>query len=51
MKEETVPVTVRWDKPMQDALLRYAAENDLTVSQIVRRALREFLANHKNEGN
>lgn len=42
MKDNT-SITIRLSAEEKEALAKYAEENDLTMSQIVRRALKEFL--------
>lgn len=42
MKDNT-NITVRLSTEEKEALLNYANEQDLTMSQVVRRALKEFL--------
>jgi predicted transcriptional regulator len=42
MKDNT-NITVRLSAEEKEALLNYANEQDLTMSQVVRRALKEFL--------
>ncbi len=42
MKDNT-NITVRLSVEEKEALLKYAEEQDLTMSQVVRRALKEFL--------
>ncbi len=42
MKDNT-NITVRLSVEEKNALLKYAEEQDLTMSQVVRRALKEFL--------
>ena len=42
MKDNT-NITVRRSVEEKEALLKYAEEQDLTMSQVVRRALKEFL--------
>ena len=33
----------------KEALAKYAKENDLTMSQLIRRMIKEFLKNHQND--
>ena len=42
MKDST-NITVRLSAEEKEALAKYAEEQDLTMSQVVRRALKEFL--------
>lgn len=42
MKDNT-NITVRLSVEEKETLLKYAEEQDLTMSQVVRRALKEFL--------
>ena len=36
-------ISIRIDEEEKEALQKYAKEHDLTVSQVVRRAIKEFL--------
>jgi hypothetical protein len=36
-------ITIRIDEVERELLMEYAEENDLTVSQIIRRLIKEFL--------
>lgn len=50
MKEDSNVMTkmsVRIQQEEKDALIEYANDNDLTMSQVIRRAIKEFLANNK----
>lgn len=38
-----VSVSVRMEDAEKDALQKYAEENDLTMSQVIRKAVREFI--------
>ena len=40
-------ISIRIDESEKEALQAYAEENDLTVSQIVRRAIKEYFAMQK----
>ena len=40
-------MTVRVEEPEKEALQDYAKEHDLTVSQVIRRAIKEFLQRQK----
>ena len=37
-------ISVRIDESEKEALQKYADENDLTVSQVVRRAIKDYFA-------
>ena len=37
-------ITVRIDDIEKDTLVEYAKDKDLTLSQVIRRAIREFIA-------
>lgn len=47
MASDNTNITVRLSEEEKKALQKYAAEQDLTMSQIVRRALKEFLEKQK----
>ena len=36
-------ISIRLDEKEKELLTKYAKENDLSVSQVVRKAIREFL--------
>lgn len=40
-------ISVRIDESEKETLQKYAEENDLTVSQVVRRAIKEYFAMSK----
>ena len=40
-------ITIRIDETEKEALQQFAQENDLSVSQIVRKAIKEFLRMNK----
>lgn len=42
-------ITIRLEENEKEALQKYAKEYDLTMSQLVRRAIRDFLASIDNE--
>ena len=37
-------ISIRLDEKEKELLTKYAKENDLSLSQVVRKAIREFLA-------
>ena len=43
MDKENVVIAVRMSKEDKQALLMYGKEHDLNISQIIRRAIKEFL--------
>lgn len=45
--KEMAKMSVRIKVEEKDALMKYADDNDLTMSQVIRRAIKEFLANNK----
>lgn len=48
---DTCSVSVRLDVETKEAMLKYAEEQDLTVSQIMRRAIKQYLKeNQEDEG-
>lgn len=42
---KTAKITVNFSEEEKEKLKKYAEENDLTVSQVIRRACKEFLEN------
>ena len=40
-------VSVKMEDSLKEAVVQYADENDLTVSQVIRKALVEFLEKNK----
>lgn len=44
-------ISIRIDDNDKETLQNYANENDLSVSQIIRKAIREFLNKEKEEKN
>lgn len=48
-KPERVPITAFINKDTRDALLRFAAEKDLTLSDIVRAACTEYTKKHSDD--
>lgn len=40
---KTAKITVNFSEEEKEKLKKYAEENDLTVSQVIRRACKEFL--------
>lgn len=40
-------ISIRIDEIEKEALQKYANDNDLSVSQVVRKAIKEFLVNDK----
>ena len=45
--EDMTKISVRISKEEKEILIEYGNDNDLTMSQIIRRAIKEFLANNK----
>lgn len=43
-----VSISVKMEEAEKEALQQYADENDLSMSQVVRRALREFIQKENN---
>lgn len=43
-----VSISVKMEEAEKEALQKYAKENDLSVSQVVRKALREFIQKENN---
>lgn len=41
-------ITIRLEENEKQAIARYANENDLSMSQVVRRALKEFFMKQEN---
>ena len=48
MTDEMGKMSIRIDLEDKEALAKYAKENDLTMSQLIRRMIKEFLKNHQN---
>ena len=42
-------ITIRLEEVEKQAIAQYANENDLSMSQVVRRAVKEFLAKEQNK--
>lgn len=42
-KEDMGKMSIRLEQEDKDALVRYAKENDLSVSQVLRRIIKDFL--------
>ncbi len=43
-----VSISVKMEEAEKEVLQKYAKENDLSVSQVVRKALREFIQKENN---
>ena len=43
-------ITIRLEETEKQAIAQYANENDLSMSQVIRRAVKEFLAKEQNKG-
>lgn len=43
-KEKTTPITARLTEAEKELLYNYAAEADMSVSQVVRKAIKVYLA-------
>lgn len=48
-KDDMTKISFRINTEEKEALMKFAKENDLTVSQIIRRAVKLFLEQSKNE--
>ena len=42
-------ITIRLEETEKQAIAQYANENDLSMSQVIRRAVKEFLAKESNK--
>ena len=42
-------ITIRLEESEKEAIAQYANENDLSMSQVVRRAVKEYLAKQENK--
>ena len=42
-------ITIRLEEAEKQAIAQYANENDLSMSQVIRRAVKEFLAKEQNK--
>ena len=42
-------ITIRLEEIEKQAIAQYANENDLSMSQVIRRAVKEFLAKEQNK--
>ena len=42
-------ITIRLEEVEKQAIAQYANENDLSMSQVIRRAIKEFLAKEQNK--
>lgn len=42
-------ITIRLEETEKQAIAQYANENDLSMSQVIRRAVKEFLAKEQNK--
>ena len=49
MADEMGKMSIRIDLEDKEALAKYAKDNDLTMSQLIRRMIKEFLENHQND--
>lgn len=50
-KETACPISVRVTKEEKEALIKYAEKHDLTMSQVIRKALKEFLQDEEIKDN
>lgn len=50
MEDKSVQVGIRCEASVVEALAAYAKAHDLTLSQVVRRALREYVEREKKHG-
>lgn len=48
---DTCSVSVRLDTETKEEMLRLAEEQDLTISQIIRRAIKQYLKENKEDQN
>ena len=46
MADDMGKMSIRIDLEDKEALVQYAKDNDLTVSQVIRRMIKEFLKNN-----
>lgn len=51
MKVDNCSISLRLDPETKDMLTQYAKEQDLTLSQVVRRAIREYMKNEGEDNN
>ena len=42
-------ITIRLEETEKQAIAQYANENDLSMSQVIRRAVKEFLVKEQNK--
>ena len=49
MADEMGKMSIRIDREDKEALASYAKENDLTMSQLIRRMIKDFLKNNCNQ--
>ena len=42
-------ITIRLEEAEKQVIAQYANENDLSMSQVIRRAVKEFLAKEQNK--
>lgn len=42
-------VAARITEEEKDILIQYCEDNDLTMSQVIRKAIKEYLENHKED--
>ena len=47
MSQEYSTVSVRLTQEEKDSLIAYCEDNDLTMSQVIRKAVKEYLDNHR----
>lgn len=47
--EEVTKLSLRIGTEEKDLIAKYAEENDLSMSQVIRRAIKQFLKNVDNE--
>ena len=48
-KDKLIQIASRIDEEEKQAIVKYCDENDITVSQLIRKAIKEYLENHKND--
>lgn len=48
MAKETITVSAKVELEEKEALLKIAQKNEWPLSQVVRKAIKEYLANHKD---
>lgn len=47
---DTCSVSIRLDVETKEAILKYAKEQDLTLSQVIRRAIKEYMKENDEGG-